>query len=171
MVGAPGDAAGEARLEGHRARAIIAAERHALAADPLRVDVVARLEPVDDLARPDFCVVDGGKALEAQGLAGSRLVDHERGDAALGEPARQADAVFHLLRRIEAVELDEDRRAALHAFGADIERREMRVAIGDLDPLAILAGELHAAVEDGAHAPVEVETPGAWCACMRSQVR
>ena len=99
------------------------------------------------------------QALQAQRLARSGLVDDERRDAALREPARQADAVFHLLRRIEAIELDEDRRAALDAFGADIERGQMRFAVGNFDALAVLVRETHAAIEEGPQALVEIEAP------------
>ena len=148
VIGAPDDPAGEARLEGDGARAVIAAQRNPLEADPLRVDVVARLEPVDDLARPNLRIVDGVQALKAERLAGSRLIDDEGRDAALGEPARQADAVFHLLCGIEAVELDKDRRAPLDAFGAGVKRRQMGFAVRDLDALAVLVRKPHAAIEE-----------------------
>ena len=141
VVGAPDDAAGEARLEGDRTGTIVAAERNAFAADPPRIDIATRFQPVDDPACPDLGVVDGGQTLKPKGFAGSRLIDHERRHPALRQPPRQADAVFHLLRRIEPVELDEVRRGSLDAFGAAIQRGQMRFAVGDLDPLAVLMGK------------------------------
>ena len=95
--------------------------------------------------------------MKTQRLAGSRLIDDERRDAAPREPARQADAVFHLLRRVEAVELHQHRRAALDAFGADVERRQMGFAIGNLDALAVFVRQPHAALEERPQALVEIE--------------
>ena len=97
VIGAPHDTAREARLERDGARTVVAAERNALQADALRIDVVARLEPVDDFAGPDFAVVNGVQAVQAQRFAGAGLIDDERGDAASREPLRQADAIEHLL--------------------------------------------------------------------------
>ena len=127
VVGAPDDAAGEARLEGDGAGAIVAAERNALAADPLR-DRRRRASP----ASRRFCSprfrrcrrrADPEGAAPRRFPAGRRRATTRR---ACASHARQADAVFHLLRRIEPVELDEDRRAALDAFGAGVERGQMR---------------------------------------------
>ena len=160
MVGAPHHAAGEARLEGHRARAVVTAKRHAFEADTARVDIVTRLEPVDHLAGPAFAVDHGVHAVQAQRFAGARLVDDQRGDAALRQPARQADAVLEFLARIEAVDLHQQRRRAGHAFGAHIQARDMGVAIRDLDPFAVLAGQLDAAREHGQEAPVQLQAPG-----------
>ena len=68
----------------------------------------------------------GGQAALAQGVAGARLIDDERGHAALGQPGRQADEVLQLFGGIKAVDLNEDRRALarLHVSGRAIECRQ-----------------------------------------------
>ena len=105
VVRAPHDATRKPRLERHRARAEVSAQRDAFEPDTGRVDVVALLQPVDDGARPVLAVVARRHAGQTQRFAGARLIDHERGDAAPGQPRRQPDAVLHLLGGIEAVDL------------------------------------------------------------------
>ena len=121
------------------------------------IDVLASLQPVDDFARPDFGVVDLAETLRRSASPDPGWSTTSDMHAALRKPPRQADAVLHLLRRIEPVELNEDRRATLDAFRAGVERGEMLVPVGDFDALAVLMRETHAAVEDGSHALVELE--------------
>jgi hypothetical protein len=94
--------------------------------------------------------------VQTQCLAGAGLVDHERRHATLGEPLRQAHAIFHFLGRIEAVDLDQDRRRVRDALGAHVQPRNMGVTIRDLDTLAILAGQLDAACEAVEIAAIEL---------------
>jgi hypothetical protein len=155
VVGAPDHAAGEARLEGHRTRAVVAAERDAFEADARRVDVGAGLQPVDDAAGPVFAVEARGQAVQAQCLAAAGLVDQQRRDAAPRQPLRQADAVLHLLHRVQPVDLHQQRRRPGHALGAHVQRRQRRALVGDLDALAVVAGQRDAAFEQVEHAPVQ----------------
>ena len=159
MVGAPNYTASKARLERDRTRAVVATQRDAFHADALRIDVVALLEPIDDATRPVLAVVARGHAVQAQRLAGAGLVDHERGDTTLGEPGRQTDAVLHLLGRIEAVDLHEQRCTAAHAFGTHVERRQLLAFVRDLDALAVLVRELGTAREELEKALVQHEAP------------
>jgi hypothetical protein len=101
VIGAPDNAAGEARLERDGARAVISAQGDALYADALRVDIVARLQPIDDAARPILGFVDGVQTLQPQRFARAGLIDDQRRNAPLGQPMRKPDAVLHLLGGIE----------------------------------------------------------------------
>ena len=126
------------------------------------VDIPARLQPIDNRARPDFRIIDGVKTLQPQRFARARLIDDQRGNAALGEPAGKADAIFHLLGGIEPIDLDEKRRSFVDAFGAHEKAGKMRLAIGDFDPLAIFAGKANAAT-----AVAHAATRPASCAISR----
>ena len=52
--------------------------------------------------------------------------------------------------------MHEDRRGTFHALGAHVQAGDVGVTIRDLDTLAVLARQLHAALEYIAKAPVEL---------------
>jgi hypothetical protein len=74
------------------------------------------------------------KIAEADRFAVARPIDDEAGDAARDEIAHALE-VLDLLRHVEAVEVDERRRAARCALGMDEERGETRALVRNLDVL------------------------------------
>jgi hypothetical protein len=110
-----------------------------------------------------------GQAMQAQGFAGAGLVDHQRGDAALGQPAGQADQVFHFLGRIQAIELDQH-RAGPCTLWRGIQARDDLAFIRNFDALAVLASQRDAALEHLQEAPVQFQAARCAVPCRRSQV-
>ena len=125
VVGAPTHTHGETRLESDGARAVITAQRHTFKADAFGIDFVLHLrvglDPVHHLAGPDFAVKSGRQVVQAQRFAGAGLVDQERRDTTRGQPARQADAVFHLLGGVQPVDLYQERGFASGFFCAHVQ--------------------------------------------------
>ena len=167
VVGAPTHTHGETRLESDGARAVITAQRHTFQADALGIDfplhLRVRLDPVHHLAGPDFAVKSGHQVVQAQRFAGAGLVDQERRDTTRGQPARQADAVFHLLGGVQAVDLHQQGRFDRGISGSrvrpHIQARNDRVAVGNLHPLAVFARQLQAFGKHRLHACVQRHTP------------
>src|SRR5690606_1056380 len=134
-------AAREARLEGHRTRREVAAERDADHADALGVDVVARGEPFVADARPALALVRRVETVEPERLPGPRLIDAKRRDAAPRERVRQPRPVEELLAAVEAVDVEHARRPPFAAFGPRVKRRYHAAGVRDLDSLCILAAD------------------------------
>src|SRR6516165_10820405 len=66
------------------------------------VDVSARLEIIQRRARPAFTFGDGAQAAKTQRFTNAGLIDHETGNAPLGELFANGE-IDHLLDAIEAV--------------------------------------------------------------------
>ena len=159
VIRAPGHATDEAWLEGDRARAVVAAEGNAFQTDAFGIDIGARLQPVDDPACPMLGIEARGHAMQAQGLAGARLIHYQRGNTALGEHGRQADQVFHFLERIEAVELHQNGRRPANPFSRHEEPGEVFSFVGDLDTFALVTRQEDAPVENIEGTLVKLQTP------------
>src|ERR1700722_4379561 len=67
----------------------------------------------------------------------------------------QADAILHLLGAVEPIDLHQQRRAALIAFGTHVQAGQALIATPYLDPLAVLERELDAFTKDGLKACVQ----------------
>ncbi len=155
VICAPDHAAGKSRLECDGTRAVVAAKRNAFEADTLGIDVVARLEPVDDATGPVFAVIACGQAVHSQRFSGTWLVDHERRDATGTQPARQPYPVLHLLGGVQTVYLHENRGAPADTLGSCVESADDLALVRYLDALAVFVRELGTLVEGGQHALVE----------------
>ena len=88
-----------------------------------------------------FAVEAGLQVVEPQRFAGTGLVDDQRGNTALGEPAGQSDEEFHFLGAVETVDLNEDRLRTGDAFGGHVERGKMLAFIRNFDTAAGRAGK------------------------------
>ncbi len=121
VVGTPGSAAGKARFVSHRTRRKVTAQRNAGHADRVVLHAVLRFQPVHPLRRPPFGIRRGGQIVQAQRIAGSRLVDAQGVDAALGQGIGQPAHPKHLLHAVEPVAID-------HAGSRTIHRRAMEQA-------------------------------------------
>ncbi len=116
---------------------------------------VAGEQVVDRARRPGFRIVAADESVEAQCRARSRLVDHQRRDAARGEGGRVAGAEDLLLHRIEPVAGDQHRSgAAVARCGLDEQRGERRALVGNVDELDAEPLQLDAPAEHGEALPV-----------------
>src|SRR5439155_6388582 len=106
---APGDAAGEALLEGGGPWRVVAAQAGGHDADARGIDVVAASEEVDAGARRALRLDLGGQAMQAERAAAAGLVAGEAGDAVVRVLLRQREVV-EFLQPVEAVEVDDARR-------------------------------------------------------------
>ena len=155
VIGAPHHAAGEARLKRHRPRAVIAAQRDPFHADTPGIHLRVLFQPVNDPAGPVLAVIAGLHAVKTQRFAGSRLVDHQRGDPAPRQPLRQPHQIFHLFGGVETVDLHQQRRAAGRPFGADVKRRQGFALVGDSHPLTVGMGMVQPGGKDIEKAAVQ----------------
>src|SRR6185437_15664523 len=156
---APGDATGEALLEGRRARRVIAAEADRHDANPLWVDLGPRREIVVGRRGVTLGLMVQIKIAEPDAFAVPRSVHDQAGNAARSEISH-ALVVLNLLGDIEAVE--ENHRGhlagAICRLGVYVDRRQTRSFVWDLDmlqarPLDVLGGVSQAV--DAAHVRVE----------------
>ena len=135
VVGAPGHAKLESLLEGGSARRVVAAERPAHHAAAPVIHIFARLQIVEGRARPALAFHHGMEPAEPQRCADSRLVDHEAGDAALGELVADRK-INHLLDAIEPV-AEHHARARAGTLASDKQRGKALAFVRYLDPFAI----------------------------------
>src|SRR5580700_7900153 len=135
VVGAPGDAKLESLLEGGGARRVVAAERPAHHAAAPVIHIFARLQIVEGRARPALAFHHGMEPAEPQRFADAGLVDHEAGDAALGELVADRE-IDHLLDAIEPV-AEYHARPRAGALASDKQRGKALAFVRYLDPFAI----------------------------------
>src|SRR3989344_5629458 len=121
VVGPPDNATGETWFKSNCARAVVTAQGNAFQTDTLGVDFRSSFQPINDSTGPMLAVIASSKTMQTQCLAGTWLIDDKRRYTALGQPYRQANAVFHFFGGVQSVDLYQQRSPALDAFCAHIE--------------------------------------------------
>ena len=155
-------------FEPGRARHVVAPQADASHADSVRIHIVAGFQVVDGRPGRDFGFREQLQIAQAQGLADTRVIDHQRGDTARGIGASQAGEIKELLHHIQAVKMDDAGRRAVADHGFGIRREEKAgqagvvpiVAVGHLDPFnrAVLA--FNALAEHVEHTFVSLDPDG-----------